>query len=178
MAQPLPRPRKVIYDNGTEFESEWEEMLESLVTKGKPTTIKNLQLNAFVQRTHLVIAECIRSMRLRGRSYDETAMHAVLQAVAWSLRSTHHTSIQASPSQLAFGRDMLINATYIANWRNIRQRQRQNALINNARETRLRIPHNYQPGQKMYVVNRDTKRKLSPDKEGPFVIVRAHINGT
>ena len=73
---------------------------------------------------------------------------------------------------------MLINTTYIANWRQIRQRQRNNALLNNARENRARIPHDYQPGQQVYIVNRDIKRKLSPDKEGPFDIVRVHTNGT
>ena len=62
-------------------------------------------------------------MQLHERPHDETTVHGVLQAIAWSLRFTRHMSIKASPGQLAFGRNMLINATYIANWRHIQQRQ-------------------------------------------------------
>jgi hypothetical protein len=117
-------------------------------------------------------------MRLHERTHDENTTNGILQAVAWSLRSTHHTAIQASPGQLVFGRDMIINTTYIANWRQIRQKQRNNALINNARENKSRISHDYQPGQQIYIINRDIKRKLSPDKEGPFAIKKIHTNGT
>ena len=108
----------------------------------------------------------------------DTTINSVLQAVVFALRSTHHTSIQSSPGQLVFGRDIIINATYIANWREIRQRQRKNVLYNNARENRNRISFDYQPGQFVYSVNKDIKRKLNPNKDGPYEIVGVHTNGT
>ena len=73
---------------------------------------------------------------------------------------------------------MLINTTYIVNWRKIRQRQRNNALINNARENRSRIPHDYQPNQQIYDTNRDIKKKLRTDKERQSIISMIHTNGT
>ena len=173
-----PRPRMVIYDNGSEFSSEWREMLESFGIIGKPTTVKNPQANAFVERIHLVIADCIRSMDLPSRSYDDTTAHSVLQAVAWGIRSTFHTALQATPGQLAFGRDMIVNATYMANWHAIKERKQQNTLYNNARENKSRQTHDYQPGQFVYIKNKDIKRKLNPDKAGPFEIISVHTNGT
>ena len=98
-------------------------MLESYGIIGKPTTIKNPQANAYVERIHSVIADCIRAMDLSSRPHDETTHHAVLQAVAYGLRSTYHSALKASPGQLAFGRDMIINATYIANWHAIKERK-------------------------------------------------------
>ena len=173
-----PRPRQVIYDNGTEFTTEWNEMLDSYGIIAKPKTIKNPQANSFVERIHLVIAECIRAMDLSSRPYDDTTTHAVLQAVAFGLRSTFHTALQASPGQLAFGRDMIINATYLANWQAIKQRKEISTLYNNARENKSRLSHDYQPGQFVYIKNKDIKRKLNPDKDGPFEIISVHTNGT
>ena len=100
-------------------------MLQSYGITNKPTTIKTPQANAFVERIHLVIADSIRSMQLHLRPFDDTTIDSVIQAVAFAPRSTHHTPIQSSPGQLVFGRDMIINATYIANWREIRQRQKE-----------------------------------------------------
>ena len=86
-----PRPRFVTFDNGTEFTSEFVELLESFGVTPKPTTVKNPQANAFVERIHAVIADSLRAMDLESKPYDENSVHAILQAVAWSLRTTHHT---------------------------------------------------------------------------------------
>jgi RNase H-like domain found in reverse transcriptase len=40
----------------------------------------------------------------------------------YGLRATYHSSITASPSQLAFGRDMILNAVYLANWNDLKSR--------------------------------------------------------
>ena len=131
-----------------------------------------------MERIHGVIAESLRAMDLESKPYDENSVHTILQAVAWSLRTTHHTQLQASPGQMVFGRDMIINATYLANWRAVNQNKMKRVLYDNARENKRRVDYDYQPGQQVYVINRDIKRKLSPDKSGPFPIVAVHTNGT
>ena len=117
-------------------------------------------------------------MKLNTLPHDDTTQHSVLQAVAFGIRSTFHSSLQASPGQITFGRDMIITSTYLANWKFIRAHQKKNTLYNNARENKKRIQHDYQPGQNIYILNKDIKRKLNPIKEGPFRIVRIHTNGT
>ena len=45
-----PRPRMAIYDNGSEFQSEFLELLHSYGIIPKPTTIKNPRANCVVER--------------------------------------------------------------------------------------------------------------------------------
>ncbi len=49
-----------------------------------------------------------------------------LDNTAWAIRSTYHTILTASPDAVIFGRDMLFNIPFIADWNKIgdyRQRQ-------------------------------------------------------
>ena len=46
-------------------------------------------------------------------------------ATIYALRSTYHTTLQASPTQLVFGRDMVLQIRYEADWHAITlQKQR------------------------------------------------------
>lgn len=161
-----PRPRMVVFDNGSEFGSEFGELLDSYGIQPKATTIKNPQSNAIVERVHLTIGDSLRAMDLSLRSFDDTSIHGILQSLAWALRTTYHTSLRTSPGQLALGQDMVVPATYLANWRN------------NARENRSRIDYDYKRGDYVYVIIKDIKRKLAPTKQGPFRIVQVHTNAT
>jgi hypothetical protein len=62
-------------------------------------------------------------MELHKRKYDDTTVNAILQNVAYGLRATYHSSLAASPSQVIFGRDMIINAIYLANWKDLQARR-------------------------------------------------------
>ena len=117
-------------------------------------------------------------MDLPSQPYDDMTANGILQAVAWGLRSTFHTALQASPGQLVFGRDVIVNATYMANWQAIKEWKQKSTLYDNVREKNSRLSHDYQPGQFVYVKNKDIKRKLNLDKEGQFEIVSIHANGT
>jgi len=109
-----PRPQIVVFDNGTEFSSKFYELLQSYGIQPKATTIKNPQSNAIVEHVHLTISNSLRAMTLSQRAFDDTTIHGILQSIAWALRTTLHTSLRTSPGQLAFGRDMIVPATYLA----------------------------------------------------------------
>ena len=47
-------------------------------------------------------------MNLNTIPFDDTTIPSILQHVAWALRTVYHTTLQATPGQLAFGRDMVI----------------------------------------------------------------------
>ena len=70
-----------------------------------------------MERVHQVIGDAIRSMELHTEHSDDVTINAVLQNVAYGLRATYHSSIAASPGQIIFGRDMVINSLYLANWK-------------------------------------------------------------
>ena len=50
-----PRPKKVIFDNGSEFKKDFVPLLKEFSIKPKCTTIKNPQFNSPVERIHQVL---------------------------------------------------------------------------------------------------------------------------
>ena len=172
-----PRPSAVIYDNGSEFSSKFEELLESYGILPRLSTVKNPQTNSIVERSHQVIADALRSMELNKRPFDETSASAILAAVAWGLRSTYHSVLRASPGQVIFGRDMVINAAYAANWKIINDRRAKQTISNNTRKNSKRIEHTYRRDDQVYIIVDEKAQKLR-NKQGPFKITTVHTNGT
>ena len=123
------------------------------------------------------MADAIRSMDLGARPFDDMTIDTFLQNVAFGLRATYHTSLLASPGQIVFGRDMVINAAYVANWKRLSDLRATQALKNNTRENKKRRPHTYNVDDTVYIRNTDITKKLDPMK-GPFKIVQVHTNGT
>ena len=107
----------------------------------------------------------------------DTTLNAVLQSVAYGLRSTYHSSLAAAPGQIIFGLDIIINAVYLANWKDLHTRRKTQIRQNNSRENKSRIPHAYAPGNSVYVRKTNIDQKLNP-LQGPFVIDKVHTNGT
>ena len=67
-------------------------------------------------------------------SVDESEIDEFIVNVVWAIRSTYHTVLKTTPGAAIFGRDMMFDIPYIADWTDIgRCRQ---ALVdqNNARE--------------------------------------------
>ena len=143
----------------------------------KPTSIKNPQANAFVKQTHHVISASIQLLQLDQWPFDDTTINAVLQGVAYGLRATYHSSLHASPGQIVFGRDMIINATYLANWKFQQLQRHKQMTLNNKKENRSRTPHSYHIGDLVYIRRSGIEQKLSP-MQGPFRIDEIHTNGT
>jgi Integrase zinc binding domain len=172
-----PRPRIAIFDNGSEFFFEFLESLRSYGVTPKPTTVKNPQTNAFVERVHQVIGDAICSMELHTKHCNDVTIHAVLQNVAYGLRATYHSSIAASPGQLVVGRDMVINSIYLVNWKNLATRRQTQIHHKNVSENKSRISHYYNINDLVYIRKSAVEKKLSP-LQGPFPIVKVHTSGT
>jgi hypothetical protein len=84
--------------------------------KGKPITARNPHANAIVERAHQVIGIIIRTFELESNYLDEDdPWKGLLSATAFAVRSTFHTSLQSTPGQLLFGRDMIFNIQHNAN---------------------------------------------------------------
>jgi len=50
-----PRPREIIYDNGSEFKRHFDILLKDFAIKPKCTTIKNPQSNSPIERNHQML---------------------------------------------------------------------------------------------------------------------------
>ena len=96
----------------------------------------------------------------------------------FALRATYHTTTQATPAQLVFGRDAILNTVFQANWKYIKDRKQKLIHKNNIQENSKRIPYTYQVGDKVLVDLGDVKTKFDPKYEGPFSVVQVNNNGT
>jgi hypothetical protein len=112
-----PRPIQVTFENGSEFKSVFKAMCDNLVNRCRPTTSYNPQGNSIIERIHHVIGNMLRAFELEERKLDpEDPWNEFLQACVFGISSTFHTTLQASTVQLVFGRDMIHDVSFQANW--------------------------------------------------------------
>jgi hypothetical protein len=136
------RPYKCIYDQGSAFTSnEFQEHLSSYGIFPSPTTIQNPQANSILERVHQVIGNMIRASNVTDSLWID-----LLPAVAFSIRGTFHTTLQATSCQLVFDRDSILDASFTGNWSTIVARKVRQDQIDNSRENHSRISHSYAVG--------------------------------
>jgi hypothetical protein len=109
-----------------------------------------------------------------GIDFDDTTINAVLQSVAYGLQSTYHSSLAASPGQLVFGCDMIINAVYLANWKDLHARRDIQICHNNSCENKSHIPHLYAPGNSVYIRKPTFIRNLTHCR-APLLLTRSTL---
>ena len=174
-----PWPQLVTYDRGSEFIGhEFQKMLDDYGVKKKPITTRNPQANAIVERVHQVIGNIVRTFELQENYLDEDDPWAgILAATAFAIRSTYHTTLQKSPGQLVFGRDMIFNIQHTANWEYIRARKQRLIKKNNKNENKSRIPHTYRVNDKV-MLRKGTEYKYEAPYSGPHTILQVNTNGT
>jgi transposase InsO family protein len=175
-----PWPNQIVFDRGKEFMGEFARMVERDygITR-KPTTTRNPQANSIIERIHQTIGNMIRSFQIGQMEVDEQdPWSGILAATMFATRATYHTTTQATPAQLVFGRDAVLNVKFDANWKYIRERKQRTIDANNRNENRKRIPHHYRVGdQVLYRVDSMSKYSENP-YNGPHTIVQVNTNGT
>ena len=175
-----PWPTQVTFDRGSEFiGKDFQQMIKNdYGVKAKPITVRNPQANAIVERVHQVIGNIIRTFELENNYLDEKdPWKGILSATAFAIRSTYHTTLQKSPGQLVFGRDMIFNIKHAANWKIIQANKEQKIAKNNANENKKRIFHEYKVGDKV-LLHRGTENKYETPYQGPFEVLKVNDNGT
>jgi hypothetical protein len=101
----------------------------------------------------------------------------MLAATMFAARATCHTTLQASPMQLVFGRDAVLNVKHVSNWEHIRERKQLRINENNKRKSKSRREHNCSLGDKMLAkARKHSKHELEFD--GPYEIIQVNDNGT
>ena len=176
-----PWPTEITMDRGTEFAAEVSETLKSEygIIK-KIITSRNPQSNAIVERCHKTLHNMIRSAQIRDKTDLDSffGFKGLLAACRKAMNSTVHTTSRATPTQLVFGRDAMLNASFQADWEFIKERKQRLILQNNKRENAKRIPHTYNVGD-VVVVKAGVKRKHGKDPYlGPMRITQVYDNGT
>ena len=83
----------------------------------------------------------------------------------------------AMPDKLIFGRDMILNTQYLADWTVIKARKQQLIHKNNIIENAKCIPHQYKVLDKVMLENHHTNKYEQPYK-GPYLVMQTNTNGT
>ena len=65
-----PRPRKLIFDNGSEFKRNYITSLNDFSVKPTCTTIKNPQAKAILERIHQVVGSNLKTNDLVKTTFD------------------------------------------------------------------------------------------------------------
>ena len=177
-----PLPQELIYDRGTEFLGEFARMVaEDYGIKRRPTTTRNPQANAILERSHQTLGNMLRTFEIhKDKEVTAENVNGILNAIMFAMRATVHTTNQATPMQLVFGRDALMNIRFKADWKYIKQRKQEIIAKNNARENKQRIPHTYRVGDRVMLNVKDTslsKYGINPF-DGPFTVRHVNDNGT
>jgi transposase InsO family protein len=176
-----PWPQEIVYDRGSEFMAEFAAMVENdygITTR--PITTRNPQANSMIERIHQTMGNIIRTFEIHESEHAIEGWEGILSAVMFALRATVHTTLQATPMQLVFGRDAILNTKFQADWNYIKQRKQEIINANNKRENSKRIKHTYEVGDKVLLnVQRTTlsKFKKNPFK-GPYTVLQVNNNGT
>ena len=121
-------------------------------------------------------------MRTSNLDMSETVNDEMIEDflvnAAWAICSTYHTVLKSTPGAAIFGRDMLFDIPYVADWNVIGRRRQEQVEINNKRENKRRQPHDYAIGDKVLIRKDGILRKAEDKYEGPYTIIQVYCNGT
>ena len=143
-----PRPDTISSDQGVQFlSSEFQELLSTYGITHSTTTTYNPQANSVVERAHGFINNAVRCSQ-------SSNLASLLPAIAWSLRTTFHSTLGCAPANLVFGCSML-NSSLLFNTQDLLQKsialKTKRTQSDLTKSNKKRIQFSYEPGQSVYV---------------------------
>jgi hypothetical protein len=174
-----PRPRQCGFDNGSEFKWLFKELCENYGLEQKSTTSYNPQGNSIIERVHQVLGDSLRTFQLQEQELAVVnPWEPFMTSVAYAVRSTYHTTLEATPGQLVFGRDMILPIRFKADWARIASRKQTIIDQSNKRENARRLLHDYNVGDKVLLTKPGIIPKMELPRTGPHIIEKVSTNGT
>ena len=113
-----------------------------------------------------------------AESVDSGSVEDFLDNAAWALRSTHHTVLKTSPGAAIFGRDMMFNIPFVADWTKIGEFRQAQTKRNTENENAKRSEFDYVLGGQVLVRKDGILRKAETKWTRPYHITTVHTNGT
>jgi hypothetical protein len=142
--------------------------------------VKNPQVNGILEHVHQVLGQMLRTAELdMANSVTPDDVDVFLDNGAWAIRSTYHTVLKAYPGAAIFGRDMLFNIPFVADWHKIEEQRQSLTDRSNQRKNTKRIDYDYKVRDKVLVINEGILHKAeSAYGKEPWTITTVHTNGT
>ncbi len=102
-----------------------------------------------------------------------------LDNAAWAFCSTYHTVLKASLGAAIFGRNMLFDIPFIADWNKIGDYRQHQTNLNTAGENSTQVNYDYKVGNKVLLTEEGILWKVEcPYSKKPWTITTVHANGT
>ena len=102
-----------------------------------------------------------------------------LTNATWAIRSTYHTVLNVLPGAAIFGRDMLFDIPFIADWNKNGDYRPRQSDCNTRCENKTCVDWDYKVGNKVLVhkdgILHKTESRYDSD---PWTITSVHMNGT
>ena len=109
---------------------------------------------------------------------EDDPWSGILAATMFAARATYHTTLGATPSQLVFGRDAILNTKFEADWNIIKTRKQKLIHKNNLQENSKRVHHVYKVDDEVLYKKIQTSKYGSTQYDGPFKVTKVNDNGT
>mmetsp|Transcript_27436 Transcript_27436/g.40868 ORF Transcript_27436/g.40868 Transcript_27436/m.40868 type:complete len:1328 (-) Transcript_27436:212-4195(-) len=176
-----PRPEVCAHDQGGEFIGpEFQRLLYDAGIISAPSTARNPQSNAIVERLHLTMGNSIRAQLLdkepRTLHEAEQIMETALSNSLHSVRTNVSEATGFAPGAIAFHRDMLHNLPVTFDFDSINNRRQLRVDKDIQRINSKRISYDYKLGDQV-MKKKFEYTKLDPRWDGPFPITQVHVNG-
>ena len=141
---------------------------------------KNPQANAILEQVHQVIMVMLRTAKIDMEdSVDISDIDTFLTNVALAIHSTYHTVLKASPRKAIFGRDMLFDIPFLADWNKIGDYMQCQTDLNTEHENRTCKDWDYKVDDKVLLWKDGILQKSESRYErDPWTITLVHTNGT
>jgi transposase InsO family protein len=171
-----------IYDQGTKFTgAHFQGTLRHHGIQVKPTTGKNPQANAVVERLHQTITNSMRAALTASPPDTQQDINlivdTILQNTAYAIQAFIHCTLKATPESQVFHQDMILDIPLVADLIEISQRRQQLIDQKMIEANHHRISHYYQPADEVLVLTHNPD-KLEPRAHGPYRVEQVHVNGT
>jgi hypothetical protein len=95
-----------------------------------------------------------------AESVEPANIDTFIDDAAWAIRSLYHTILNASPGAAIFGRDMLFDIPFIADWKQIREFRQHWTDLSNEHKNKTCVDFDYKVGDKILIRKDRILRKV------------------
>ncbi len=119
-----------------------------------------LRIHKQMECVHQVLGQMLNTAELNtANSVTPDDVDVFLDNLAWAICSTHHAVLKASPGAAIFGRDMLFDILFVADWHKIGEKRQSLTNCGNQRENAKHIDYDYKVRDKVLLINKGILRK-------------------
>ena len=176
-----PWPTEIIIDRGKEFVAKVQDTIHNKYDiKKKLITTQNPQANAMVEQVHQTVHNMVHSLKVQGKQNldPDFCWAGVLSAVCQAVIGTVHTTNKATPSQLVFNCDAILNINFQADWEYLKLQKQKQIHHNNKKENAKCLPHQFGIGDQVLITLAPNHKQGADRYSGPHTITQVNNNGT